>query len=285
MHGVQALTPNASEWAWPIKMPSQDHLLVKRPPGWVEFGTGGGGGGRGEDGERQLCNWLTLEGLAQVQIARPLCCKLQTFVSPQVECFFQTLSLLHIWVQFSACPLSENQFLLLSSALFLQLCEQTRVKGLHCPSPDPSKTTNGSYQLTPPCHPGGRGRKTGQAAPVRMCFLGSVCQSWQLFSHLKPELFTRALGECVRSTGGWEERRGESCCFSTSASNQSPEITAMVYGLWSWLLFRTTRERVGWGKGRGSREKGDSQGPEGVEVRGERLGGIGPFGLSKHVLI
>lgn len=112
---------------------------------------------QGEDGERQLCNWLTLEGLAQVQIARPWCCKLQTFVSPQVESFFQTLSLLHIWVQFSACPLSENQFLLLSFALFLQLCEQTRAKGLHCPSPDPSKTTNGSYQLTPPCHPGERG--------------------------------------------------------------------------------------------------------------------------------
>lgn len=160
---------NATEWPWPIKMPLQDHLLVKRPPGWVGNVKGGGGGGGGGNSERQLCNWLTLEGL-QVQIARPLCCKLQTFVSPQVECFFQTLSLLHIWVQFSACPLSENQFLLLSSALFLQLCEQTRARGLHCPSPDPSKTTNGSYQLTPPCHPGGRGWKTGQAAPAWMCF-------------------------------------------------------------------------------------------------------------------
>lgn len=137
-----------------------------------EFGTVGGGGGRGGDGERQLCNWLTLEGLAQVQIARPLCCKLQTFVSPQVECFFQTLSLLHIWVQFSACPLSENQFLLLSSALFLQLCEQTRAKGLRCPSPDPSKTTNGSYQLTPPCHPGGRGRKNRPSRPSTDVFSG-----------------------------------------------------------------------------------------------------------------
>ena len=117
-------------------------------------------------------------------------------------------------------------------------------------------------------------------------FLGSVCQSRQFFSHLKPELFTRALGECVRSTGGWEERRRESCCFSTSASNQSPEITAMVYGLWSWLLFRTARERVGVGKWeRGAGEKGESQGPEGAEVRGERLGGRGPFALSEHVLI
>lgn len=71
------------------------------------------------------------------------------------------------------------------------------------------------------------------AAPLRMCFPGSVCQSWQLFSHLMSELFTRALGECLHSTGGWEERRGEHCCFPTSASNQSPKITAMVYGLWS----------------------------------------------------
>ena len=37
---------------------------------------------------------------------------------------------------------------------------------------------------------------------------------------------------------------------------------------------------VGWGTRRGSREKGESQGPGGVEVRGERLGGIGPFALS-----
>lgn len=36
--------------------------------------------------------------------------------------------------------------------------------------------------------------------------------------------------------------------------------------------------------GGGCREKGESQGPAGVEVRGERLGGLGPFGLSKHVL-
>lgn len=35
------------------------------------------------------------------------------------------------------------------------------------------------------------------------------------------------------------------------------------------------RERVGRGEGRGNREKGESQGPKGVEVRGERLGGIG----------
>lgn len=195
--------------------------------------------GQGEEEEagkgwrKTAMQLINIRGTCSSSNCTALCCKLQAFVSPQVECFFQTLSLLHIWVQFSTCPLSENQFLLFSSALFLQLCEQTRAKGLHCPSPDPSKTTNGSYQLTPPCHPGGRGRKTGQAAPVWLCFLGSVRQSWQLFSHLKPELFTRALGECVHSTGGWEERRGESCCFSTSASNQSPEITAMVFGLWS----------------------------------------------------
>ncbi|KAM7369729.1 hypothetical protein PAMP_011031 [Pampus punctatissimus] len=30
------------------------------------------------------------------------------------------------------------------------LCEQTRTRGLHCPSPDPNEKTNGSYQLTPP---------------------------------------------------------------------------------------------------------------------------------------
>lgn len=35
------------------------------------------------------------------------------------------------------------------------------------------------------------------------------------------------------------------------------------------------RERRG-----GSGEKGESQGPEGGEVRGERLGGVGPFALS-----
>lgn len=91
----------------------------------------------------------------------------------------------------------------------------------------------------------------------------------------------RTLGECMRSTREWEQWRGESCCFSTSASNQSLEITAMVYGLWSWLLFRL------WGRdlGGGSRTKGESQGPGGVEVRGERLGGIGPFALSNHDLI
>lgn len=132
----------------------------------------------------------------------------------------------------------------------------------------------------PLCRPERKGRKTGQAASARMCSLGSVCQSWQLFSHLKPELFTRALGEYVHSTGGWEERRGESCCFSTSASNQSPEITAMVYGLWSFLLIRTGRERVGQRKGRESTGKGESQGPKGVEVRGERLGSTEPFALS-----
>ena len=36
---------------------------------------------------------------------------------------------------------------------------------------------------------------------------------------------------------------------------------------------------------RGAGEKGESQGPEGAEVRGERLGGRGPFALSEHVLI
>lgn len=40
------------------------------------------------------------------------------------------------------------------------------------------------------------------------------------------------------------------------------------------------------GRGReGSRGKGESQGPEAVEVRGERLGAMRPFGLSEHVLI
>lgn len=41
---------NGSECAWPIKMPLEDHLLVKRPPGWVGLGTVGGGGG----GERMV---------------------------------------------------------------------------------------------------------------------------------------------------------------------------------------------------------------------------------------
>lgn len=90
-----------------------------------------------------------------------------------------------------------------------------------------------TYQLTPPCHPGRRGRKTGRVAPARMCFWAVSANCGNFFPHLKPELFTRALGECMRCTGGWEEWRRESCCFSTSASNQSPEITAMVYGLWS----------------------------------------------------
>lgn len=44
------------------------------------------------------------------------------------------------------------------------------------------------------------------------------------------------------------------------------------------------RKLSGWGE-RGSGGKGESQGPEAVEVRGERLGATGPFGLSKHVLV
>ncbi len=49
--------------------------------------------------------------------------------------------------------------------------------------------------------------------------------------------------------------------------------------------FALRGRELGGEKGRGSREKGESQGPEGVEVRGARLGGIGPCALSKHVLI
>lgn len=242
---------------------------------------------QGEDGERQLCNWLTLEGLAQVQIAQPLCCKLQTFVSPQVECFFQTLSLLHIWVQFSACPLSENQFLHLSSAVSLQLCEQTRAKGLRCPSPVPSKTTNVSYQLTTPLPSRRKRQRKPSKLPQYRCVFwvlsvnrGNSFHTWSLSYLQEPWENLRTAPE-----GGKKGGERENCCFSTSASNQSPEITAAVYGLWSKLLFRTTRERVGWGMRRGSGEKGESQGPEGVEVRGERLGGIGPFSLIKHILI
>lgn len=94
--------------------------------------------------------------------------------------------------------------------------------GLHRPSADPSKSTNGSYLLTPPHHPGGNW-------PTRLPITAT------LFSHLKPELFTRALGEGLQRTGGWEEeRRGETPPPPpplTSASNQSAEITAAVCGL------------------------------------------------------
>lgn len=156
-------------------MPLQDHLLVNRPPGGVVLRTGGGGGR--ENGERQLCNWLTLEGLAQVQIVQALCCKHQTFVSPQVECFFQTLSLLHIWVQFSACPHSENQFLLPSSALlFSSSFEHRPGRGDYTVPPQIQARQQMvliNWHPPPPNrlrHPRRRGRKTGQATSARMCF-------------------------------------------------------------------------------------------------------------------
>lgn len=91
-------------------------------------------------------------------------------------------------------------------------------------------------------------------------FLSSVCQALAaLFPHLKSPSYLWKPWENTSNAqeGGKRWKGGESCSFSTSASNQSPEITVVVYGLWSWLLFHTVRERVARGKGRGNRGSGE----------------------------
>lgn len=49
--------------------------------------------------------------------------------------------------------------------------------------------------------------------------------------------------------------------------------------------FALRGRELGGERGGGAGKRVRVKAPEGVEVRGERLGGVGPFGLSEHVLI
>lgn len=245
----------------------------------------------GQEEEEQKREWWKT-AMQLINMRRPctssnctaLSSKLQTFFPPQVECFFQALSLLHIWVQFSACPLWKS----IPPPLlcpFPPALWTNQGEGITLSLPS-SKQDNKWFLSTDTPLPSRRKR---QRKPSKLPGYG--CAFWALSANRGNSFYTWSLSylrepwenACTAPEGGKKGGERGSWCFSTSASNQSPEITATVYGLWSKLLFRTTREKAVEGE-RGGGGKGWEPRPRGCGGQGREIRGYGTFWSLKACL-
>lgn len=158
---------------------------------------------------------------------------------------------------------------------------------LHFSSSSANKPGRGDYTVPPQFqarkqmvlinwHPPLPSRRKRQRKPSKLPGYG--CAFWSLSANRGNSFYTESLSylrepwenACTAPEGGKKGGERGSWCFSTSASNQSPEITATVYGLWSKLLFRTTRESAGEGEG-GEQGKGWESRPRGCGGQGREI--------------